>query len=104
MVFAIFLVCIASPVSVSDNPSNYLVLKGGIYSSSEKYDLENFNNGNESRLDPKTGFDGEIAFGHYILPFFAMELGAGYFESKGSPAVEPGNTKLKVVFTFLPVL
>jgi opacity protein-like surface antigen len=97
LIFAIFLVCVASPVSASDKPSNYLVLKGGIYSPSEKYDLDNFNSGNESRLDPKTGFDGEIAFGHYFLPVFAMELGAGYFESKGSPAAEPGNAKLKVV-------
>jgi hypothetical protein len=26
-----------------------------------------------------------------------VELGVGYFESKGSPAAEPGKTKLKVV-------
>ena len=43
------------------------------------------------------GFVAEIAFGHYFLPMFAMELGAGYFESKASPAVPPGETKFKVV-------
>lgn len=97
IVFAIVLSCIASPVTASDKPSNYLELKGGIYSPSEKYDLENFNGGSTSRLDTKTGFDGEIALGHYLLPVLALELGAGYFESKGSPSAEPGDTRLKVV-------
>ena len=100
VVFAIALVGIASTVSASDKPSSYLVFKAGVYSPSEKYDLENFNGGTTSRLDPKTGFDGEIALGHYFLPILALELGVGYFESKGSPSAEPGNTKLKV----LPVL
>lgn len=97
MAFAVILVCIATTVSASDKPSNYLVLKGGIYSPSEEYDLDNFNGDNRSRLDPKTGFDGEIALGHYFLPVLALELGAGYFESKGSPSAEPGETRLKVV-------
>ncbi len=73
------------------------MIKGGIYSPSDSYDLDNFNNGSTSRLDTKTGFNGELAFGHYFLPIFGIELGAGYFESKGSPAAEPGSTKLKVI-------
>ncbi|MDO8282569.1 MAG: outer membrane beta-barrel protein [Thermodesulfovibrionia bacterium] len=97
MVFTIAMVSIASQVSASDKPSNYMVLKGGIYSPSEEYDLDNFNGGYESRLDTKTGFNGEIALGHYFLPILSVELGAGYFESKGSPSAEPGETRLKVV-------
>jgi opacity protein-like surface antigen len=98
LIFALALVGITSPVSASDKPANYLVLKGGIYSPSEDYDLGNFNgDGNITHLDSTTGFNGEVAIGRYILPFFAMELGAGYFESKGSTDAEPGDTKLKVV-------
>lgn len=91
------LIGITSPAFAAENPANYVVLKGGIYSPSEKYDLENFNGGHTSHLDSKTGFNGEVAIGRYLLPFFAMELGAGYFESKGSPEAEPGHTKLRVV-------
>ncbi len=83
--------------SGSETHSNYTVIKGGLYSPSEKYDLHNFNGGSTSHLDNKTGFNGELAFGHYFLPIFGLELGAGYFESKGSPAAEPGATTLKVV-------
>jgi opacity protein-like surface antigen len=81
----------------SQKYSNYTVIKGGIYSPSESFDLNNFNGGSTTHLDTKTGFDGEIAVGHYFLPIFGIELGAGYFESKGSPAAEPGSTRLKVV-------
>jgi opacity protein-like surface antigen len=35
--------------------------------------------------------------GHYLAPIFGIEFGAGYFESKSSPAIEPGETMLKVV-------
>jgi outer membrane protein W len=48
-------------------------------------------------LDSKTGFAGEVAVGHYFLPMLALELGAGYFQSKGSPAAVPGKMMLKVV-------
>ncbi len=83
--------------SASEKYSNYTEIKAGVYSPSESYDLNNFNGGSTSHLDTKTGFNGEIAFGHYFLPVFGIELGVGYFESKGSPAAEPGSTKLKVV-------
>lgn len=86
-----------SDKSVSDKPANYLMLKGGIYSPSLSFDLDNFNAGNRTHLDSKTGFAGEIAIGHYFLPILAVELGAGYFESKGSPAAQPGELRLKVV-------
>jgi opacity protein-like surface antigen len=95
LVVTVALLGITSPVAAQS--ANYLVLKGGIYSPSTSYDLDNFNGGNTTRLDSKTGFAGEIAVGHYFLPMFAMELGVGYFESKGSPAALPGEAKLKVV-------
>jgi len=108
VVLSLFLVLvligIAPSVSLAEGSSDYAVLKYGIYSPSAKYDLENIN------VDTKTGMDGEIAFGHYFLPFLALELGGGYFESKGSPAAQPGETKLKVVpilltaKVFLPVV
>jgi opacity protein-like surface antigen len=98
LVFTLALIGITPQAFAADKPANYVVLKGGIYSPSEKYDLDNFNgDGNITHLDSKTGFNGELAIGRYLLPFFAMELGAGYFESKGSPAAEPGKAKLKVV-------
>jgi len=87
----------AQDKSADDKPANYIALKGGVYSPSRSYHIRDFNDGNKTRLDSKTGFDGELAVGHYFLPVFAIELGAGYFESKGSPASVPGKTKLKVV-------
>ena len=50
-------------------PANYFVFKAGVYSP-ESDELRHFD----------SGFNGEIAFGHYFHPNFAMELGAGYFE------------------------
>lgn len=93
LVLAVALLGITSPVIAGD----YLALKGGIYSPSSSYDLDNFNAGNTEHLDSKSGFAGEIAVGHYLLPFLAVEFGAGYFESEGSPLASPGETKLKVV-------
>lgn len=85
-----------SPASAGQ-PADYVALKAGVYSPSTSYDLDTFNAGNRDKLDSKTGFAGEIAVGHYILPMLAVEFGAGYFESKGSPLAAAGETKLKVV-------
>jgi opacity protein-like surface antigen len=52
-------------------PANYFVFKGGVYTP-ESDELRHFD----------SGFNGEIAFGHYFHPNFALELGAGYFEVK----------------------
>jgi outer membrane protein W len=85
-----------------ESPANYVVLKGGIYSPSTSFDIDNaaggasVNNG-RVRMDSKTGFAGELAVGHYFLPMLALELGGGYFESKGHPAAATGESKLKVV-------
>lgn len=87
----------AEEKSAPQKQANYVMLKAGVYSPSESFDLSNFNGGMPTHLDSKTGFAGEVAIGHYFIPMVALELGAGYFESKGSPAAEPGEAKLKVV-------
>jgi outer membrane protein W len=97
LIIAAALIGSASLASAGEQPSSYVVLKGGIYSPSLSHDLDNFNGGSTTHLDSKTGFAGEVAVGHYFLPILAVELGAGYFESKGSPAAQPGDVKLKVV-------
>ena len=97
LILAVTLISITHSASAGDLPSDYVTLKGGIYSPSKSHDLDAFNAGNRTNLDSKTGFAGEIAVGHYFLPMVALELGAGYFESKGSPATPPGDVMLKVV-------
>jgi opacity protein-like surface antigen len=100
LLLAVILTGVSSSVSAADEnekPANYALLKAGIYSPSMSFDLDNYNSGSRTHLDSKTGFAGEIAFGHYFMPMLALELGGGYFESKGSPAAGPGETKLKVV-------
>ena len=97
LIFAVALTGIASPASAEEKPANYVAFKGGIYSPSLSHDVNNFNGGSTTHLDSKTGFAGEVAIGHYFLPMLALELGAGYFQSKGSPAAGPGETMLKVV-------
>ncbi len=54
-------------------PANYFIFKAGVYSP-ESDELRH--------LD--SGFNGEIAFGHYFHPNFALELGAGYFEAEST--------------------
>lgn len=97
LIVTIALISMSSLASAEDKLTNYIMLKGGIYSPSMTFDLNNFNSGTTTRLDSKTGFAGELAIGHYFTPMFALELGAGYFESDGSPAAQPGETKLRVV-------
>lgn len=91
LALAVVLTGIAPVTALAAGPSSYLVLKGGVYSPSKDFDVNNI------KLDAKHGVDGELAFGQYFLPAAAAELGVGYFESKGSPATLPGEMKLKVV-------
>lgn len=86
----------ASQASAAPSGS-YVALKAGVYSPSTSYDLDTFNGGSRTHLDSSTGFAGEIAVGQYVLPMLAIELGVGYFESKGSPAAPLGETRLQVV-------
>jgi opacity protein-like surface antigen len=54
-----------------EKPS-YITVKAGIYTPTD--DLDDF--------DP--GFNGELSFGHYFSPKFAVEAGVGYFETEES--------------------
>lgn len=97
MVLAVALVGSITPAFAAEKPANYLAIKGGVYSPSDSYDLNDFNGGSTTSLDSKTGFAGELAVGHYFLPMVALEAGVGYFQSEGSAVAQPGETKLKVV-------
>ncbi len=97
LVITVTLVSLTSTAFAASGSDNYFALKGGVYSPSDSYDLDNFNAGSTTHMDSKTGFAGEIVIGHYFMPVLAVELGAGYFESDGSPAATNGKAKLKVV-------
>lgn len=88
---AFVLAGIAPSFAQAENPSNYLMFKGGLYAPSEDFDLGG------AHFDSDDGFALEAAFGHYFLPFLAIEFGGGYFQSEASPATTPGESKLKVV-------
>lgn len=77
--------------------SRYVVIKGGYYSPGENYDMNDFNAGTTSRIETKTGINGEIALGQYADEKTALELGIGYFQSRGYPAGETGSTSLKAI-------
>jgi len=50
-----------------------------------------------------SGFNTEIAFGHYFNPYLAIELGAGYFQTQGNVTIVysgytySGNENIEVV-------
>lgn len=90
LVLAATLIGIAPSAALADKPSSYLVLKGGFYSPSKSFDLDNVH------FDIKDGFVVEGALGHYFLPFLAVELGGGYLVSKTSPSLPASQSKLKV--------
>jgi opacity protein-like surface antigen len=50
---------------------DYIIVKGGVYSPTGGLDDLNFG----------SGFNGEVAWGHYFSANVALEVGAGYFES-----------------------
>jgi len=89
LVLAAVLTVIAPGLSLAERPVNYLMLKGGVYSPGETYDL------NGIHIDTGNGFVVGGAFGHYFLPFLALELEGGYLESKGSATGRPGESTLK---------
>ena len=83
------LVGLASEGAKAEKPENYLALKGGIYSPSATFNLKNVDVETTFDADTDTGFDGELAYGHYFLPTLALELGVGYFKGKGSVSTTP---------------
>jgi opacity protein-like surface antigen len=80
------------------------MLKGGMYSPSNSFDIDNAAGGatfgsGRVHYNKTSGIAGEIAVGHYFFPFLAVELGGGYFEGKpaGSSVAGLSRAKLKVV-------
>lgn len=94
-----FVLCLAlflmSPFDVYGQESpNYVAVKGGIYTPTD--DLE----------DLDTGFSGEVVFGHYFSPNFALEGGIGYFETDGTETdFEPGigTITIKTDVSVIPI-
>ena len=60
-------------VQAEEKPCNYVEVKGGLFKPTGS-DLSSYT----------TGFNGEIAFGHYFTKNLAMELSAGYFHSSAN--------------------
>jgi opacity protein-like surface antigen len=63
-------VLLSPTVAISQESDAYATLKLGVYVP-QSDDLEGFNE----------GFNGEIEFGHYYSPFFAVALNIGYFQT-----------------------
>jgi outer membrane protein W len=60
------------PISATGQEKrDYIIGKGGVYSPTGGLDDLNFGE----------GFNGEVAWGHYFSPNFALEVGAGFFKS-----------------------
>jgi hypothetical protein len=61
------------PAQAENIKSNYVILKGGIYSPQ-----------NDQLTHFDTGINGELNFGHYFNRNFALEIGPGYFQTTRS--------------------
>jgi opacity protein-like surface antigen len=94
---------LAAPASAGEQSGNYLALKGGIYSPSKDFDLGNINVENTFDADTESGVAGEIAFGRFFSPSFALELGIGYFKSKGTFEDELAARR-ELEFNVIPVI
>lgn len=81
---------------------NYLALKGGIYAPSADFDISNVGVATTFEGDTETGVSGEIAFGHFFTPTFALEAGIGYFKGKGSYGT--GTSRGDVDFDVIPFI
>lgn len=87
----------------SGQVGNYVALKGGFYSPSATFDLGNIETSGGLQGTADTGVAGELAYGHYFSPSFALEVGVGYFRSKGTfAAPSAGGRELK--FNVIPVI
>ena len=71
LVLAMTLVFLLPISATGQERRDYIIAKGGVYSPTGGLDDLNFG----------AGFNGEVAWGHYFSPNFALEIGAGYFES-----------------------
>jgi hypothetical protein len=66
----VFSIIFALPLSsAAQDRKNYIVLKGGTYTFMDSL----------KDADLSTGFDGELAYGRYLLPNLILEGATGYF-------------------------
>lgn len=101
----ISMVGLASPTLGAGRLGSYVALKGGIYSPSATFNLSNVDVETTFDGDTKTGFNGELAFGHYFLPTLALEAGAGYFKGKGSfVGTGVASSSRQVDFDVIPII
>ena len=85
---------VPNPVHPAPPPPNYVEAKLGGYFPMAS-DVDGFD----------SGFNGEVVFGRYLAPGFAVEGGLGYFESKGqtSSGVERKFKVTPLIFSILGV-
>jgi opacity protein-like surface antigen len=75
----------AYPLHAAPPPPNYVEAKlGGYFPMSS--DVDSFD----------SGFNGEVTFGRYLAPGFAVEGGLGYFETKGRTPSGSAERKFKI--------
>lgn len=74
IVSAAAIICLTPLLASAQGVRNYVVAKAGVYTPGSS-DLTS--NG----ADFGTGFNGEIAMGHYLNPNIAAELGIGWFRT-----------------------
>jgi outer membrane protein W len=94
---------VAGLASTAFAEGSYLALKAGIYSPSATFDVSNINVEDTFEGDTETGVDAEIAFGHYFLQTVVLELGAGYFKSKGT-FENDSNVRNDYEFNVIPII
>jgi opacity protein-like surface antigen len=90
--------------SAAIRSGSYVALKAGVYSPSSDFTLDNLDIETTFDTDTKTGFDGEIALGHYVLPTLAVELGVGYFKTTGTVPSDGMGTSHSVDIGVVPVI
>lgn len=88
LIASVFLLPFSAMAQWRGTPENYVTFKAGVYTPTG--DLE------DDDFDP--GFNGEVVFGHYFGPYFALEGGIGYFQTEGSQPV------IAIVTVFDPLI
>jgi opacity protein-like surface antigen len=74
LLLSITLIFITSFSAMAQQTPTYITIKAGIYTPTDDLDDADFD----------TGFNGELAFGGYLSPNFALEAGVGYFQTDAS--------------------
>lgn len=68
------LIFLLSSSAVAQETNNYVAIKAGVYAPTGDLDDADFD----------SGFNGEVALGHYVMPNLAIELGVGYWLTEAS--------------------